>query len=633
MTTKTRKVERVETVKVLMRHIGEFRRDAILTPLVMIGEVICEMIVPLLMATLIDDGVEKGDMGVIVRTSLIMLVVVLCGLTVGCLGSVFGSKAAAGFARNLRQDQYDNIQTFSFTNIDRFSTPSLVTRLTTDVMNIQNAFMMIMRMVPRATSSLIVAMCMAFVVSGRMALIYLGVVIFLGIVLGVLMNIAARFFRRAFPEYDVLNENTEENNTAIRVVKAFDRGDMQNELFRTISKRIYDIFMKAELTLAAVNPVIQLTVWASMLLISWFGANLIVAGDLTTGDLTSLLMYCMNILMSLVMLSMTIVMITMSSASARRVAEVLTERVDMPVAEHPVMAVKDGAIDFNDVDFSYPKVTLSENDPTAKRRANMAARITGTRRRERVLDDIDLHIPSGAVVGVIGGTGSAKTSLVNLIPRLYDVTGGEVLVGGVDVHVYDLDTLRDNVAVVLQKNVLFSGTIASNLKWGDPNATLEDMRRACHIACADEFIDRMPDGYNTVVEQGGQNLSGGQRQRLCIARALLKHPKVLILDDSTSAVDTATDARIRHAFATEMPEVTKIIIAQRVSSVQDADMIVVMDDGRIHGVGTHAELVASDDIYASIVELQTKGGGDFDEAAMGDHDEAHDESHDESEVK
>nr|WP_240541427.1 ABC transporter ATP-binding protein [Bifidobacterium santillanense] len=586
-----------------------------MTPIVMIGEVVCEMIVPLLMATLIDAGVEQGDMAVITRTSLTMLAVVLCGLAVGCLGSVFGSKASAGFARNLRQDQYDNIQTFSFTNIDRFSTPSLVTRLTTDVMNIQNAFMMILRMVPRAFSSLVVAMCMAFVVSGRMALIYLGAVIFLGVVLAILMNVAARFFRRAFPEYDVLNENTEENITAIRAVKAFDRGDMQNELFRSISKRIYDIFMKAELTLASVNPVIQLTVWASMLLISWFGANLIVAGDLTTGDLTSLLMYCMNILMSLVMLSMTIVMITMSSASARRVAEVLTEQADMPVADHPVMSVRDGSIDFNDVDFSYPEVRLSENDPTAKRRAMMAAKLNGSRRRERALDDIDLHIPAGAVVGVIGGTGSSKTTLVNLIPRLYDVTGGSVMVGGVDVRDYDLDVLRDQVAVVLQKNVLFSGTIASNLKWGDPDATIDDMRRACRIACADEFIDRLPDGYDSVVEQGGQNLSGGQRQRLCIARALLKQPKVLILDDSTSAVDTATDARIRRAFADEMPDVTRIIIAQRVSSVRDADMIVVMDDGRVHGVGTHAELVGSDEIYASIVELQTRGGGDFDENA------------------
>ena len=597
-----------------MRHIGEFKKDAIITPLVMIGEVVCEMIVPLLMATLIDDGVEQGNMGVIVRTSLIMLVVVLCGLAVGCLGSVFGSKAAAGFARNLRQDQYDNIQTFSFSNIDRFSTPSLVTRLTTDVMNIQNAFMMILRMVPRAFSSLIVAMCMAFVVSGRMALIYLGAVIFLGIVLAVLMNIAAKYFRKAFPEYDVLNENTEENITAIRAVKAFDRETMQIGLFKEISRRIYEIFLKAELTLAAVNPVIQFTVWASLLLISWVGAHLIVDDQLTAGDLTSLLMYCMNILMSLVMLSMTIVMITMSSASARRIAEVLTEQCDMAQSDDPVREVASGAIDFNDVDFSYPQVKVSEHDPTAAKRALQAS--AARSRRERVLDDIDVHIPSGSVVGVIGGTGSAKTTLVNLIPRLYDVTGGSVMVGGVDVRDYDIDVLRDKVSVVLQNNVLFSGTIASNLRWGNPDATLDDMKRVCRIACADEFIESLPDGYDAVVEQGGQNFSGGQKQRLCIARALLKNPKVLILDDSTSAVDTGTDARIRRALRDQMPDATKIIIAQRVSSVQDADMIIVMDNGRVHGIGTHAELVGADEIYSNIVQLQTSGGGDFDENAM-----------------
>ena len=587
-----------------MRHIGEFKKDAIITPLVMIGEVVCEMIVPLLMATLIDDGVEQGNMGVIVRTSLIMLVVVLCGLAVGCLGSVFGSKAAAGFARNLRQDQYDNIQTFSFSNIDRFSTPSLVTRLTTDVMNIQNAFMMILRMVPRAFSSLIVAMCMAFVVSGRMALIYLGAVIFLGIVLAVLMNIAAKYFRKAFPEYDVLNENTEENITAIRAVKAFDRETMQIGLFKEISRRIYEIFLKAELTLAAVNPVIQFTVWASLLLISWVGAHLIVDDQLTAGDLTSLLMYCMNILMSLVMLSMTIVMITMSSASARRIAEVLTEQCDMAQSDDPVREVASGAIDFNDVDFSYPQVKVSEHDPTAAKRALQAS--AARSRRERVLDDIDVHIPSGSVVGVIGGTGSAKTTLVNLIPRLYDVTGGSVMVGGVDVRDYDIDVLRDKVSVVLQNNVLFSGTIASNLRWGNPDATLDDMKRVCRIACADEFIESLPDGYDAVVEQGGQNFSGGQKQRLCIARALLKKPKILILDDSTSAVDTKTDKLIREAFHHEIPDTTKIIIAQRVASVQESDMILVMDEGRIMARGTHEELLRTCDEYRSIYESQTK---------------------------
>lgn len=615
----------VRTVRELLRHMGEFRRDAILTPVWMVGEVACEMIIPLLMATLIDRGVERGDMGVIGRTSGIMLAVACVGLTCGCLGSVFGSRACTGFARNLRQDQYDNIQTFSFANIDRFTTPSLVTRLTTDVMNIQNATMMILRMVPRAFSSLIIAMCMAFVVSGTMALIYLGAVVALGTVLGILMSIAARYYRRAFPEYDAMNESVEENVTAMRAVKAFARESMQTRVFRATSRRIYDLFMKAEMVLASVDPIIQTTIWSCLLLISWVGSHLIVQDRLTTGDLTSLLMYCMNILMSLVMLSMTVVMITMSDASARRIVEVLDERDDMPAAARPVTEVRDGSVTFDHVDFAYPQVTLSANDPAARRRAEAVRRLTGrgsgggdggTGRPTNALTDVNLAIPSGAVVGVIGGTGSSKTTLVSLIPRLYDVTAGSVKVGGVDVRDYDRTVLRGKVAVVPQNNVLFSGTVLSNLRWGNPDASLDDCRRVCRIACADEFIDRLPDGYESRVEQGGQNFSGGQRQRLCIARALLRDPKVLILDDSTSAVDTGTDARIRRAFAQDMPGVTKIIIAQRISSVQDADMIVVLDDGRVNGVGTHAQLMASNAIYRSIHELQVRGGGDFDEAAL-----------------
>ncbi|SHE33879.1 ABC transporter ATP-binding protein [Bifidobacterium merycicum] len=602
-------------MKELLRHVGEFRRASIVTPLWMIAEVCCEMIIPLLMATLIDDGVERGDMGVIERTAAIMVGVALIGLLAGCMGSVFGSRAATGFARNLRQDQYDAIQTFSFSNIDKFSTPSLMTRLTTDVMNIQNAYMMILRMVPRAFSSLIIAMCMAFLVSGAMASIFLGAVVVLGVVLGFLMSRASVHFRQAFPQYDAMNESVEENVTAMRAVKAFNRETMQTKVFKGTSKRIYSIFIKAELILSAVDPVIEATIWTCMLLISWIGAHLIVQDQLTTGDLASLLMYCMNILMSLVMLSMTIVMITMSTASAKRIGEVLTEKDDMTAAADPVKQVKDGSIEFSHVDFAYPEAGFSANDPTAKKRMEAAAALNG-KVRKNVLSDINLSIPAGAVVGVIGGTGSAKSTLVNLIPRLYDVTAGSLKVGGVDVRDYDRTVLRDKVSVVLQNNVLFSGTILSNMRWGNPNATIDDCKRACDIACASDFVESLPQGYEAPVEQGGQNFSGGQKQRLCIARALLKDPKVLILDDSTSAVDTATDARIRSSFAAYLPDVTKIIIAQRISSVRDADMIVVLDDGRISGVGTHDELVASNDIYRGIYELQSQGGGDFDEAAM-----------------
>ncbi len=577
-------------LKTLGAQIKEFKKASAVTPIFMIAEVIMEMIIPLLMASIIDDGVNKGDMRHIYIVGALMILTALLSLSFGIGGGVFGAKASTGFARNLRKAMYDNIQTFSFANIDKFSTSGLVTRLTTDVTNMQNAYQMILRMAMRAPFSLVIAMCMSFYISPRLASVYLVAVLILGCILALIVSTAMKYFTQAFPKYDDLNESVQENVSAIRVVKAYVREEHENKKFKKASENIYKIFCKAEGIVAWNSPVMNLTVYTCIILISWLGAHMVVQEELTTGQLMSLLTYCMNILMNLMMLSMIFVMLTMSAASARRICEVLNEEPDLADPADPVYDVKDGSIRFENVTFSYKKGAGSP-----------------------VLKNINLDIRSGETIGIIGGTGSAKSSLVNLISRLYDVTDGKLLVGGVDVRDYNMEALRNQVAVVLQNNVLFSGTILENLRWGDREATEEECRRACELACADEFIQKMPEGYNTYIEQGGTNVSGGQKQRLCIARALLKKPRILILDDSTSAVDTATDAKIRKAFAEEIPGTTKLIIAQRVSSVEHADKIIVMNEGEVDGFGTHEELLESNEIYRDVYESQTSGSGDFDE--------------------
>ena len=576
-------------VKTILSQVKEFRRISILTPVCMIGEVICEMIIPVLMGKIVDNGVMAGNVSFIMRTGAVMICVALLGLTFGIMGGFFAARAGAGLARNLRKAMHDNIQTFSFSNIDHFSTSSLVTRLTTDVTNIQNAYMMMLRMAMRAPSTMIVAMVMSFIISPRLASIYFIAVAFLALFMFFMMRTTTKYFKQVFERYDALNESVQENVSAIRVVKAYVREDYENNKFRKAAENIYEMFIRAEMRVVSISPGMMGVVYACILTISWFGANMIVSDTLTTGNLMSLLTYCMNILMSLMMLSMVFIMITMSEASARRIAEVINEKSSLTNPENPVMEVPDGSIRFEDVDFSY--------------RPGSA---------EPVLKDIDLDIHSGESIGIIGGTGSAKSSLVNLVSRLYDVTQGRVLVGGHDVREYDMDVLRRQVSVVLQKNVLFSGTIYDNLRWGDENATEEECRHACELACADEFIEKMPEGYNTYIEQGGTNVSGGQKQRLCIARALLRKPKILILDDSTSAVDTATDAKIRRAFREEIPDTTRLIIAQRISSVQECDRIIVMDNGRISGFDTHEELLRTNQIYREVYESQTGMGADAD---------------------
>lgn len=576
-------------IKTMAKHIKGFVKESVMTPLFMILEVVAEMLIPLIMSSMIDEGINKGNMQHIIMTGLLMGACALIGLFGGVMGGIYGAKASAGFARNLRMAMFENIQSYSFANIDKFSTAGLVTRLTTDVTNIQNAYQMILRMCFRAPFSLIIAMTMTFIINAKLACIYLFAIVFLAVVLGFLLKVTYKYFTQVFEKYDELNASIQENVSAIRVVKSFVREDHEVKKFNRATNNLYKLFVKAENAMVSVSPLMMMTVYGCIIAISWFGANMIVGSEMTTGELTSMLTYCMSILMSLLMVAMVFVMITMSLASARRISEVLNEESTLKNPENPDYNVENGSIDFENVSFSY-----------------------NTSSEKPILNNINVSIKSGETVGIIGGTGSSKTSLVNLIGRLYDVTDGVVKVGGKDVRSYDLETLRDEVSVVLQSNVLFSGTILDNLRWGNENATEEECINACKLACADDFIQSFPDKYNTHIEQGGTNVSGGQKQRLCIARALLKKPKILILDDSTSAVDTATDASIRKAFRDEIPDTTKIIISQRISSVENADKIIVMDDGEISAVGTHEELVKSSPIYSEIYSAQTGGSGDFD---------------------
>lgn len=577
-------------LKTLGAQIKEYKWASIATPVFMLLEVAVDTIIPLLMASIIDNGVNMGDTRHIYIMGVWMIVAALFGLLTGCLGAKYGAKAAMGFGKNLRAAMFRNIQTFSFANIDRFSSASLVTCMTTDVTNIQNAYMMLLRMVMRAPASIICAMAMSFFISPRLATIYLIAVIVLGALLLFISKAAMKYFDRAFKRYDDLNESVQENVSAIRVVKAYVREDYEKKRFSKAAQNIYDVFVKAESLVVYNSPLMQFTVYACILLISWLGAHMVVSSTLTTGDLMALLTYCMNILMNLMMLSMVFVMISLSLASARRISEVLNEQSTLHNPKEPLYDVPDGSISFKHVTFRY-----SDTAETP------------------VLSDINLDIKSGETIGIIGGTGSSKSSLVNLISRLYDTDTGSVIVGGHDVREYDMDTLRNKVAVVLQQNVLFSGTILENLRWGDKNATTDECIEACKMACADDFIESFPDKYNTYIEQGGTNVSGGQKQRLCIARALLKKPRILILDDSTSAVDTATDSKIRAALAKTIPGTTKLIIAQRISSVMDADRIIVMNDGKVDGFDTHENLLKNNEIYRDVYDSQTNGGGDFDE--------------------
>ncbi len=579
-------------LKTLLRQIGKYRRDTLLAPFFTALEVVMEVLIPFITASLIDRGIEAGNLQKVLLYGGLMLLMAFCSLAFGILAGTCAAKTSCGFACNLRDSIYEKIQDFSFSNIDKYSTAGLVTRMTTDVTNIQNAWQMILRVAVRAPLMLVCSMVMCFFISPRLSAIFLIAILFLGAILIFIMLKTTKIFDEVFRRYDDLNASVQENVSAIRVVKAFVREGFENEKFRNAADRLYRLFVKAEGILALNNPVMMLVVYGCIIALSWFGAQFIVAGNLTTGNLTSLFSYVMSVLMSLMMLSMIFVMITMSAASAERIAEVLNEVPDLASPEEPETALADGSIDFNHVSFSYQHGS-----------------------GEETLHDIDLHIRSGETIGIIGGTGCGKSSLVSLISRLYDVSTGSVCVGGKDVRSYDLEALRNQVAVVLQKNVLFSGTILDNLRWGKEDATLKECKEACRQACADEFIDRFPDGYDTWIEQGGTNVSGGQKQRLCIARALLKKPKILILDDSTSAVDTATDARIRGFFSQKIPGTTKLIIAQRISSVQDADRILVLENGSVNGFDTHERLLENNRIYQEIYEAQTKGVGDFDQPA------------------
>lgn len=582
-------------IKTLAAQVKQYKLPSLLTPFFMALEVVVDILLPKAMGLLIDRGIQTGSLPDIFRYGGYMLVLAFFGLVFGVLAGKYAAQASSGFACNVRDAMYTNIQKFSFSNIDKFSTAGLITRLTTDVTNLQNAYQMVIRMCFRAPLMLIFSLVMAFSISARLSMVFVVALAILVILLGLIISKAMKYFNEVFERYDDLNASIQENVSAIRVVKAFVREDYENEKFKNAAGGIYKMFVKAETVVANNGPVMMLAVYSCMLSLSYLAAQMITAGSLTTGELTTLFSYVMSILMSLMMLSMIFVMLTLAAASARRVVEVLNETPDLVSPEDAVTKVADGSVDFENVFFSYHKADPEKSTS------------------EAVLSDINLHIHAGETIGIIGGTGSAKSSLVNLISRLYDVSEGCVKVGGMDVRCYDLDTLRNEVAVVLQKNVLFSGTILDNLRWGDKDATLEDCIRVCRLACADEFIERLPDKYETYIEQGGTNVSGGQKQRLCIARALLKKPKILILDDSTSAVDTATDARIRRAFREEIPDTTKFIIAQRISSIQDADRIIVLEDGVIDGFDTHENLLQSNAIYREVYESQTKGGGDFDQ--------------------
>ena len=577
-------------IKTLLTQIGQYRKYAILTPVLTAGEVFMEILLPYVTAMIIDRGISQGNMKNIFIYGGIMLGLAFISLFFGIQAGRTASTAATGFSTNLRDSMYRRIQSFSFSNIDRFSTAGLVTRMTTDVTNVQNAFQMTMRIAVRAPLMLVLSVVMCFTINVRLTLIFLAALVVLAIGLFSIMRMVLPIFRKLFDKYDDMNASVQENVTGLRVVKAFVREDFEKEKFGHAAYRIYKLSTKAEGILAFNGPIMMSVIYTSMILLAWFGAHFIVGGSMTTGNLTSLLSYVMSMLMSMMMLSMIVVMLSMSLAAARRISEVLTEEPDIKNPENPVETVKDGSIDFDHVDFSYRKGS-----------------------GEDTLKGIDLHIRSGETIGIIGGTGSGKSTLVNLISRLYDVTGGSVSVGGVDVKKYDLEVLRNNVSVVLQKNEIFSGTVLENLRWGNENATEEECIKACTLACADDFIRQMPEGYNTRIEQGGTNISGGQKQRLCIARALLKNPRVLILDDSTSAVDTATDARIRKAFKEDIPHVTKLIISQRISSVQDADRIIVMENGEVNGFDSHENLMKNNTIYREICEVQLHSEADFDE--------------------
>ena len=576
-------------LKELAKHIKEFKTASLLTVVFILGEVVFELLIPYMMTFIIDRGVMKGDYGAVVKYGSVMIGLAILGLFCGVAAGLFAAKASSGFARNLREAMFRNIQNFSFSNIDNFSTASLVTRLTTDITNIQNAYQMILRMLMRAPATLVFALIMTVTISGRMSIIFFIATFFLSLALIIIMTSAVRLFNQVFEKYDALNANVQENISGIRVVKSYVQEDREISKFEVAVTNIYKLFVKAESRIVLNNPLMILTVYACIIALSWFGARQITSGSLTTGALTSLFSYVMSILISLMMLSFTVVMITMSEASAKRIAEVLREKSDITSKENACKTVADGSIDFDNVSFSY--------------KAGMG---------KPVLSNINIHIASGQTIGILGGTGSSKTSFINLIPRLYDATAGSVYIGGKNVKDYDLKALRDAVSVVLQKNELFSGTILENLRWGNENATLDEVKRACELACADEFIERMPEKYDTWIERGGANVSGGQKQRLCIARALLKNPKVLILDDSTSAVDTATDAKIRRAFREEIPDITKIIISQRISSIKDADKIIVLEKGQVVGFDTHEKLLEANEIYRSTANAQAEGNADFD---------------------